>query len=173
MQRVRQTNNGRVYLRIVKQLVVIRERLGGFVSFVEFRPPAFIQICASINVGVLKRLRGDGVLLARPPRADDPEIILFQRSTLPRCFFTWLRLRFVSKILSFRARGRGRFRRRIFSRSAISAARFCRRSCSIASSNRSRASFRFCAWDRESWTVTLMPVGRCRRVTAVETLLTF
>ena len=47
------------------------------------------------------------------------------------------------------------------------------RTLSIASSNRSRASLRFTACDRESWTVTLMPVGRCRSVTAVETLFTF
>ncbi len=43
---------------------------------------------------------------------------------------------------------------------AISAARrFCS-ACSTASSNRSRASLRFCACERESCTVTLTPLGR-------------
>jgi hypothetical protein len=35
-----------------------------------------------------------------------------------------------------------------------------------------RASFRFCACERESCTVTLIPLGRCRSVTAVATLFT-
>lgn len=29
------------------------------------------------------------------------------------------------------------------------------------------------AWERESWTVTVILVGKCRRVTRVETLFTF
>jgi hypothetical protein len=71
------------------------------------------------------------------------------------------------------AAGRGDFRRRALSRCAISVARrFCS-ACSIASSNRSRASFRFCACERESCTVTLIPLDRCRSVTAVATLFTF
>jgi hypothetical protein len=94
-------------------------------------------------------------------------------SILLRCFLSSLRLRFDSRIFFFNLAGRGDFRRRIFSRSAISAARFCCRFCSIASSNLSRASFRFCACDRESCTVTLIREGRCRSVTAVATLLTF
>ena len=69
--------------------------------------------------------------------------------------------------------GRGAFRRRVFSRRDISAARFSRAIRSTAAANRSRASFRFCACERESWTVTEIPLGRCRSVTAVDTLLTF
>ena len=42
----------------------------------------------------------------------------------------------------------------------------------MASSKRSRASLRLVACDRESCTVTLIPVGKCRSVTAVETLFT-
>lgn len=94
-------------------------------------------------------------------------------SILLRCRFSSARLRFDSKILFLSARGRGDFRRRAFSRCAISAAcRLCR-ACSTASSNRSRASLRFCACERESCTVTLIPLGRCSSVTAVETLFTF
>ena len=77
------------------------------------------------------------------------------------------------RILSFRAAGRGDFLRRAFSRAAISAPRCFCRAVSIASNKRSRASFRFRACDRESCTVTLNPLGRCRSVTAVETLFTF
>ena len=124
------------------------------------------------------------MLLARPPRSDDADVerlyflrLPFRRplhsATLPRSFFTVERFRFDSSIRSFTPRGRGRLRRRCFSRRAISAAR---RSCSRrsnASSKRSRASLRFIACERESCTVTLSPLGRCRSVTAVETLLTF
>ena len=92
---------------------------------------------------------------------------------LARCFFSSARLRFDSKILLLRARGRGDFRRRAFSLAAISCARRVASACSTASSNRSRASLRFWACERESWTVTPIPLGRCRNVTAVETLFTF
>ena len=77
------------------------------------------------------------------------------------------RMRFLS------ARGLGDLRRRSRSRFAM---REVRSSCSRlinAASNRSRASWRLRACERESCTVTAMPVGRCRSVTAVETLFTF
>ena len=90
-----------------------------------------------------------------------------------RCFFSSARLRFDSRIFLFSEAGLGDFLRRSFSRLAISATRWPFRARSIASSNRSRASLRFTACERESWTVTLMPVGRYRSVTAVETLFTF
>ena len=69
--------------------------------------------------------------------------------------------------------GRGAFRRRFLSRRDISADRFSPAIRATAADNRSRASFRFCACERESWTVTEIPLGRCRSVTAVDTLLTF
>ena len=59
-----------------------------------------------------------------------------------------------------------------FSRKARFAARSFARSRSIAVTNRCRAIRRFVACERESWTVTLTPLGRWRSVTAVETLLT-
>jgi hypothetical protein len=90
-----------------------------------------------------------------------------------RCFFSSPRLRFDSRIFLLSAGGLGDFLRRSFSCVAISAMRCRSRTLSIASSKRSRASLRFTACERESWTVTLMPVGRCRNVTAVETLFTF
>ena len=90
-----------------------------------------------------------------------------------RCFFSSPRLRFDSRIFLFSAGGLGDFLRRSFARIAISAIRCRSRTLAIASSKRSRASLRFTACERESWTVTLMPVGRCRNVTAVETLFTF
>jgi hypothetical protein len=96
-----------------------------------------------------------------------------QMSIFARCFFSSPRFRLASRIRRLSAAGRGERRRRAFSRAAISAARrFCSTS-SIASSNRSRASLRFCACERESSTVTLIPLGRCRNVTAVATLFTF
>ena len=94
-------------------------------------------------------------------------------SILARCRFTSPRLRFDSRIFLLSADGRGDFRRRSFSRTAIRARRAARCRSSIAVSNRSRASLRFCACDRESCTVTLIPDGKCRSVTAVATLLTF
>ena len=81
-------------------------------------------------------------------------------SILARCFFSSARLRFDSKILLLRARGRGDFRRRAFSLAAISCARRVASACSIASNNRSRASLRFWACERESCTVMLIPLGR-------------
>jgi len=60
----------------------------------------------------------------------------------------------------FNVAGRGDLRRRSFSRAAIWARRTARCRSSIASSNRSRASLRFIACERESCTVTLIPVGR-------------
>src|SRR5207247_10178348 len=71
-------------------------------------------------------------------------------SILARCFFSSARLRFDSKILLLRARGREDFRRRAFSLAAISCARRVASACSTASSNRSRASLRFWACERES-----------------------
>ena len=94
-------------------------------------------------------------------------------STLALRLFSSPRLRFDSRILRFSVGGRADLLRRTFSRCAISAARCFCRARSIASSNRSRASLRFCACDRESCTVTEIPLGRCRSVTAVETLFTF
>ena len=81
-------------------------------------------------------------------------------SIFVRCRLSSLRLRFDSRMRCLSARGRGERRRRAFSRRAISSARFSFCECSTASNNRSRASLRFCACDRESWTVTLMPLGR-------------
>jgi hypothetical protein len=94
-------------------------------------------------------------------------------STFARCFFNSPRLRFESRIFCLSTRGRGDLRRRSFSRAATCARRSARCRFSIASSNRPRASLRFCACERESWTLTLIPLGRCRNVTAVETLFTF
>jgi len=94
-------------------------------------------------------------------------------SNFARCRFSSPRFRFDSRICLFSAGGRGDFRRLIFSRFEISAARRLSISLSIASNKRSRASLRFCACDRESCAVTLIPLGRCRNVTAVETLFTF
>jgi hypothetical protein len=88
-------------------------------------------------------------------------------------FFNSPRFRFDSRIFFFSAVGRGDLRRRSFSRAAICARRAARCRSSIASSKRSRASLRFIACKRESCTVTLTPLGRCRNVTAVETLFTF
>lgn len=90
-----------------------------------------------------------------------------------RCFFSTPRFRLDSRMRLLSAAGRTERRRRAFSRCAISAAcRFCS-ACSTASSNRSRARLRFWACERESCTVTLIPLGRCSSVTAVETLFTF
>jgi hypothetical protein len=81
-------------------------------------------------------------------------------SILLRCRFSSPRFRFDSKILFLSARGRGDFRRRAFSLAAILCARRLASACSTASSNRSRASLRFWACERESCTVTLTPLGR-------------
>lgn len=97
----------------------------------------------------------------------------FQSETVLRSFFRVERLRFPSRMRRLSARGRGEFCRRTFSRCAFSAARRWRCRSSTAARRRSRASLRFIACDRESCTVTLSPLGRCRRVTAVETLFTF
>jgi hypothetical protein len=96
-----------------------------------------------------------------------------QSSTLDRNFFNLDRCRLPSRIRFFKARGRGDRWRRIFSRRLISAALSSRRRRSIASSSRSRASLRLSACERESCTVTLAPLGKCRKVTAVDTLFTF
>ena len=92
--------------------------------------------------------------------------------TLFRSCFTSERRRLPSKSFRFKAGGLGDRCRRIFSRRETSARFFAKRSRSIASSNRARASFRLNACDRDSCTVTRSPVGRWRRVTAVETLFT-
>jgi len=121
------------------------------------------------------------VLLARPASSDHAEIdsgrfYLLRNphsATVLRSFFSVERLRLVSKIRRFSARGRGELRRRARSREAVSVARRSRSRRSKAARSRSRASLRFVACDRESCTVTLMPEGRCRSVTAVETLFTF
>lgn len=95
-----------------------------------------------------------------------------QSTAFARSFLSSERFRFVSRIFRFKRGGRGEFRRR----SCAAAARFnCRaaaRRPSSASSKRSSASWRFRAWERESCTVTVMPLGACFSVTAVETLLT-
>jgi len=116
MQRVRQANDRRIDCRVLKQVVIIGKNFCWIVGLLEFRTSRFIDIGTGVYIRILQRLRGNSVLLAGPAGADDAEIIFLQRSTLPRCFFTWLRLRFVSKILSFSARGLGRLRRRNFSR---------------------------------------------------------
>src|SRR5437764_587819 len=79
---------------------------------------------------------------------------------LARCFFSSARLRFDSKILLLRARGRGDFRRRAFSLAAISCARRVASACSTASSHRPRASLRFWAWERDSCTLPPLPHDR-------------
>jgi hypothetical protein len=94
-------------------------------------------------------------------------------SILARRFFSSPRFRFDSRILLLSAGGRGDLRRRSFARNAICAARFCWARFAIASSKRSRANLRFCACDLESCTVTAIPLGRWRKVTAVATLFTF
>lgn len=96
-----------------------------------------------------------------------------QSSTLVLNFFNFDLRRFPSRIRFFNARGRGERWRRIFSRRLSSAARACCRCRSIAPSNRSRASLRLRACERESCTVTRSPEGKWRSVTAVDTLLTF
>ena len=110
-----------------------------------------------------------GVVQTSADEKRDP----LQSSTLVLNFFSLDLRRFPSRIRLFKARGRGERWRRIFSRrlSATARSSFLRRS--IASSSRSRASFRLRACERESWTVTRTPDGRWRSVTAVETLLTF
>ena len=94
-------------------------------------------------------------------------------SILARCRLRSPRLRFASRIFLLSASGRGDLRRRSFSRFAISAARRFPSASSMASNNLSRANFRFCTCERESRTVTLIPLGLCRSVTAVATLFTF
>jgi hypothetical protein len=95
-----------------------------------------------------------------------------QSSDFARSFFSSERFRLLSRIFFFKRGGRGEFRRR----SCAAAARFF---CLASSSRRSRASSRrssasclFRACERESCTVTAIPVGRCLSVTAVDTLLT-
>ncbi len=115
--------------------------------------------------------------LARQPyRAEDfssQTVRPVQSATEPRIFFSAERFRFPSRMRRFRPRGFGEFCRRTFSRCIFSAAfRFVTNVCT-ASPRRTRASFRFVACERESCTVTLKPDGRCRSVTAVETLFTF
>jgi hypothetical protein len=90
-----------------------------------------------------------------------------------RCCLVLARRSFISRILRFSAGGRGERRRRAFSFSAIrrllaSVARF-----SSNSVKRRTAMVRFWCCERESLTVTDNPVGICRKVTAVDTLLTF
>ena len=94
------------------------------------------------------------------------------RRFLPGVFFSSDRFRLFSRIFFFRRGGRGEFRRRSCATAArfLSFASFSRRS--NASSRRSSASWRLRACERESCTVTAIPLGRCRKVTAVETLLT-
>jgi hypothetical protein len=77
-------------------------------------------------------------------------ILLGQSSGRVRSFFVRERRRFDSRIRSFKARGRGDDRRRAFSRRALSAATCCRTARWTISANRSRASLRFCACERES-----------------------
>jgi hypothetical protein len=116
------------------------------------------------SVDVLKREEfQDGIAISRSRnKGAFYGICHFVRymSILARCFFSSARLRFDSKILLLRARGRGDLRRRAFSLAAISCARRVASACSIASNNRSRASLRFWACERESCTVMLIPLGR-------------
>ena len=110
----------------------------------------------------------------KPPAVPTPSGIDLPHSATPdRNFFVRDRRRFDSRMRSFNPRGRGECWRRRFSRSARTAARSSRSFLSSNSRSRSLASFRLVACDRESCTVTLIPDGRCRRVTAVETLFTF
>ena len=90
-----------------------------------------------------------------------------------RCSLVLDRFSFISRIFRFNAGGRGERRRRAFSFSAI---RRLLASASRRSSNstkRRAAMARFWCCERESLTVTDSPVGTCRKVTAVDTLLTF
>jgi hypothetical protein len=97
-------------------------------------------------------------------------------SALPgarRCCFVLARRSFISRIFRFSARGRGERRRRSFSFSAIRRLLALASLCSNNSISRRTAMVRFWCWERESLTVTDNPVGTCRKVTAVDTLLTF
>jgi hypothetical protein len=80
---------------------------------------------------------------------------------------------FSSRILRFKAGGRGERCRRAFSFSALR--RFLSSAWRLSnnSTKRDTAMARFWCWERESVTVTESPVGICRNVTAVATLLTF
>jgi len=98
---------------------------------------------------------------------------LTQSIAFARSFLSCERFRFVSRIFRFKRGGRGEFRRRIFDSAACFASRTSAARCSIVMSNRSRANRRLRICERESCTVTLRPVGRWRRVTAVATLFTF
>jgi hypothetical protein len=90
-----------------------------------------------------------------------------------RFCFVLARRSFISRIFRFNARGRGERRRRSFSFSAIRRLLASAALCSNSSINRRTAIARFWCWERESLTVTDNPVGTCRKVTAVDTLLTF
>jgi hypothetical protein len=94
-------------------------------------------------------------------------------SGLRRCCFVLARRSFISRIFRFSARGRGERRRRSFSFSAIRRLLASASLCSNNSINRRTAMVRFWCCERESLTVTDNPVGTCRKVTAVDTLLTF
>jgi len=79
----------------------------------------------------------------------------------------------VSRSLRFNAAGRGERCLRRFSRAALCCACWFAAFLSRSATKRSAARRRFWCWERDSRAVTLVPVGRCRSVTAVETLLTF
>src|SRR5207302_5149779 len=119
--------------------------------------------------------RGDRfrMLVPGPTHANNADAELLHSAIRPRWRFSSERLRFDSKMRVFNLAGLGDFRRRSRSRSARLAARSAFRFFSMASINRFRAMRRFMLCDRASCTVTLIPLGRCKSVTAVETLFTF
>src|SRR5207248_3178372 len=118
--------------------------------------------------------RSDGfcMLLTRPAHANNADIELLHSAIRLRCRFNSERLRFDSKMRALSLAGLRDFRRRSRSWNARLAARSALRFFSIASSNRLRAMRRFIVCERASCTVTLVPLGRCDSVTAVETLFT-
>src|SRR6478672_3093406 len=76
MQKVRQTNNGRVSFWIVQQLLIVGHRLFRIVDSLELGTPGFINIRAGMDVRVIQSLGRDGLLLARPTGADDAKVNL-------------------------------------------------------------------------------------------------
>src|SRR4030095_14827220 len=131
---------------------------------------AVVQSGSDLDVKVRRHLRH---LLPSSGGAADPPRKHHYTCTFPRCFFSSARLRFDSRIRFLNFSGRGDFLRLSFSRMARFSARFFARCCWIASAKRSRAIRRFIACERESCTVTLIPVGRGRRRTPVGAFFTF
>jgi hypothetical protein len=95
-----------------------------------------------------------------------------QPGTRPRSFFVSARRRFPSTIFAFVPRDRSALRRRSLAASANRDCFSSRANAASFSRNRFRAVARFSPCERESDTVTWIPLATCRSVTAVETLFT-